>query len=293
MTKTVEGMGKSLLENRKDYVALDIETTGLDPAKDKIIELAAIRIVNGAVVEKFSALVNPGERITGFITGLTGITNEMLRTAGTIEEILPDFLDFVKDSVVLGQNVRFDISFLGENCRRLYGTCFSNDYLDTLRISRMLFKEYRHHTLQDQVTRFGIGESVEHRALADAEQTYRCYEYMMNYMQQNQLDFDQKYRQKRELRAKDILPTAEIDISSPCYEKTFVFTGTLNRLSREQAMQHVVNGGGCVKDSVSKSVQYLVLGKNAGQAKSTKQKRAEALGCVEILTEEEFLQRFF
>lgn len=285
-------MGRSLLENRRSFVALDIETTGLDPVKNKIIELAAIRIEEGAVAEKFSELVYPGEPVSGFITNLTGITNGMLRGARTIEQVLPDFLAFVGDSVVLGQNVRFDISFIGENSRRLFGRYFSNDYLDTLRFSRMLFKEHRHHTLADQVRRFGIGESVEHRALADAEQTYRCYEYMMAYMQKHGLTFDQRSARKRDVCAKDIRPTGEIDRSSPCCGKLFVFTGTLSKISREDAMQYVVNGGGTVKDSVVIKTDYLILGKNAGQTKSTKQKRAEALGTVEILPEEEFLRRF-
>ena len=194
--------------------------------------------------------------------------------------------------MVLGQNVRFDISFIGEACRRLWGRYFTNDYLDTLRISRLLFREHRHHTLADQVQRFGIGESVEHRALADAEQTFRCYEYMMAYMEKHALDFSQKKPQKRDVCAKDIVPQGEIDRSSPCCGKLFVFTGTLSKISREQAMQYVVNGGGTVKDSVVIRTDYLVLGKNAGQTKSTKQKRAEALGTVKILSEEEFLRSF-
>ena len=285
-------MGNSLLERRRDYVAVDIETTGLDPLNNKIIELAAIRIVNGKITEKFSRLVNPREPLSSFITGLTGITNAMLREADSIEEVLPHFLEFVGDSVVLGQNVRFDISFIGEACRRLWGNYFTNDYLDTLRISRLLFREHRHHTLADQVQRFGIGESVEHRALADAEQTYKCYEYMMTYMEKHELTFTQNKPKKREVSAKEITPQGEIDTSSPCCGKLFVFTGTLSRISREQAMQYVVNGGGTVKDSVVVKTDYLVLGKNAGQTKSTKQKRAEALGTVTILSEEEFLQKF-
>jgi len=281
------------MESRSSYVALDIETTGLDPVKNKIIELAAIRVEDGVVTEKFSELVNPREWISGFITELTGITNDMLRTARTVEQVLPEFLDFVGDSVILGQNVKFDIGFIEEDCRVLFGSHFSNDYLDTLRISRLLFKEYRHHRLCDQIERFGIGESVEHRALADAEQTHRCYEYMMNYMRENGITFEEKKKQKRELRAKDILPVKEIDLNSPCCGKTFVFTGTLSRLSREQAMQHVVNGGGKVSDSVTKSTDFLVLGKNAGQTKSTKQKKAESLGTVYILSETDFLADFY
>lgn len=286
-----ENIGKSLLEKRQTYVSLDIETTGLDPLKHRIIELAAIRVQDGKMTEKFSELVNPEESVSAFITELTGIDNTMLRHARRIEQVLPDFLTFIGDSVILGQNVRFDIRFIRENCRKLGLTEFSNDYLDTLRISRMLFKEYHHHTLADQVARFGIGESVEHRALADAEQTLRCYEYMMRYAEENEISLEEKFK-KREIRAKDMLPTTEIDETSPCCGKLFVFTGTLSRISREAAMQHVLNGGGIVKDSVVVRTDYLVLGKNAGQTKSSKQKRAETLGTVKILSEEDFLRDF-
>ena len=287
-----EIMGNSLLEERREYISVDIETTGLDPQKNRIIELAAIRIKDGEIVEKFSELVDPEERVSGFITELTGITNAMLAGARKIGDVLPDFLAFIGDSVILGQNVRFDIEFIHENSRKHLGRDFANDYLDTLRISRMLFREYRHHRLCDQIERFGIGESVEHRALADAEQTYRCYEYMMNYMRENGIGFEQKKQSGRFIRAKDILPKQPIDESSPFYGKIFVFTGTLVRFSRECAMQMVVDGGGTVSDSVTKKTDYLVLGKNAAQTVSTKQKRAEALGCVEIIPEEIFIERF-
>ncbi|MBR4079323.1 MAG: 3'-5' exoribonuclease [Christensenellaceae bacterium] len=285
-------MGNSLLENRREYISVDIETTGLDPQKNRIIELAAIRIKDGEATEKFSELIDPEEKVSGFITELTGITNDMLAGARKIEEVLPEFLEFIGDSVILGQNVRFDIGFIDENSRKLLGRAFENDYIDTLRISRMLFKEYRHHRLCDQIERFGIGESVEHRALADAEQTYRCYEYMMRYMQENGIGFEQKKETKRFIRAKDILPQKEIDGNSAFFGKGFVFTGTLSRFSRELAMQMVVDGGGWVSDSVSKKTDYLVLGKNASRTVSTKQKRAEALGCIEIISEEVFISRF-
>lgn len=287
-----EIMGNSLLENRREYISLDIETTGLDPQKNRIIELAAIRIKDGEAGERFSELVDPEEKISGFITELTGITNRMLAGARRIDEVLPDFLEFIGDSVILGQNVRFDIGFIDENSRRILGKPFANDYIDTLRISRMLFKEYRHHRLCDQIERFGIGESVEHRALADSEQTYRCYEYMMSYMQENGICFEQKKETKKFIRAKDITPQKEPDGSSAFFGKGFVFTGTLVRFSREAAMQAVVDGGGRVSDSVSGKTDYLVLGRNASKTVSTKQKRAEALGSVEIISEEEFIGRF-
>lgn len=174
--------GSYLSELYESYVALDLETTGLSPAGCAIIEMAAVRVEDNRIVDKFQMLVNPGCKINSFITQLTGITNRMLEKEPPIEDTLPLFLDFIGDSVILGHNVCFDLGFICENCRRVLEKPFPNDYIDTMRLSRKLFKEERHHRLGDLVCRFGIGESVEHRALSDAIQTHECYQYMKGYI---------------------------------------------------------------------------------------------------------------
>lgn len=95
-----------------DYVVVDIEKTGLDPQWNDIIEFGALRISDGKVIDSFTSLVNPGYEIDNFIIELTGITNEMLATASDIKAVLPKFLDFVGNSIVLGHNVNFDINFI-------------------------------------------------------------------------------------------------------------------------------------------------------------------------------------
>lgn len=95
--------GKSLLESLDTYVAVDIETTGLDPSWDEIIELGAIKVQNGSAVEEFQSLVKPNNPIDAFITDLTGITHEMLAEASSIGDALPSFLDFVGDQPVVAQ----------------------------------------------------------------------------------------------------------------------------------------------------------------------------------------------
>ena len=104
--------GKSLLQIVDDYVVIDLETTGLDPEYESIIEIAAMRVNGNAVVDSLSSLINPGYEIDEFITDLTGITNEMLASAPPIEDYLPEFLEFIKDSVLVGHNVNFDINFI-------------------------------------------------------------------------------------------------------------------------------------------------------------------------------------
>ena len=139
--------GKSLLEFPTSYVAIDIETTGLDPHFDEIIELAAIRIQDGIETDRFQSLVNPECEINEFIEDLTGITNAMLAEAPTLETALPQFLAFVGKEVVVGHNVNFDINFLYDRAENLNLGPFSNDFVDTMRISRKLYPDLKHHTL--------------------------------------------------------------------------------------------------------------------------------------------------
>ena len=130
--------GHSLLTFPSRYVVLDLETTGLDPQYDDIIEVAAIRIVDGAAEGSFSSLVNPGYPIDEFITDLTGITDDMLSSAPSLDFVLPALLSFVGADIVVGHNVNFDINFIYDSCSARSLAPFSNDFVDTMRISRSL-----------------------------------------------------------------------------------------------------------------------------------------------------------
>lgn len=292
--------GKSLLESLSGYTVIDLETTGLDPSCDDIIEVAGVRIRNGKVESEFQSLINPGFDIPPFITELTGITNKMLSTAPSLSEVLPDFLRFIGDDTIVGHNVNFDINFIYDKCIELLNRPFVNDFLDTMRLSRRLYQEEQHHRLKDVVERLGIGTEVEHRALGDAMQTFQAYEHMKSYANTNNIPFRSLYPRTysyythaREIKA----TTVDFDSSSPLYGKLFVFTGVLEKMSRKEAMQCVVNMGGQCGDSVTHKTDYLVLGNNdycttIKDGKSSKQKRAEALKLagndIEIISENVF-----
>lgn len=175
------GMGRVVSRPLSNYVVIDVETTGLDSEKDRIIELAAVRVVRNEVVETFTSLVNPDFEISDFISNLTGITNEMLADAPRIQDILPSFLDFIGDAVVLGHNVVFDVKFVYCACMRCFSDGFPNNFADTLRWSRRLFPEYRSHKLKDLIKRFDITVDDQHRALSDALAAHQCYQYMKQY----------------------------------------------------------------------------------------------------------------
>ena len=160
------------------YTVIDIETTGFSYKYCKIIELSAIKVVDDEIVDTYSELINPNEEISYFITRLTGITNEMLKDAKTIDEVLPSFISFVGDDLVLGHNVRFDISFINENTIKYYGYVFENEYLDTVSLSRRIWHGNVRHRLCDLIERCKLGGSQEHRGLSDCMYTYKAYLYM-------------------------------------------------------------------------------------------------------------------
>lgn len=143
MTTVREGKGKSLIAFPEEYVAVDLETTGMSAKWDEIIEIGAARFRDGKVVETYQELVNPGFEIDPFIEGLTGITNEMLIDASSIAEVLPGFVSFLgADTVMVGHNIAgFDSNFLYDAGERI-GTPVRNDFVDTMRIARKLHKDW-------------------------------------------------------------------------------------------------------------------------------------------------------
>lgn len=296
----VRHKGKSLLRDLCNYTVIDIETTGLDPQWDSIIELAALRVRNGAVTDTYQQLVRPADEISSFITDLTGITNEMLSDAPEINEVLDDYLEFIGNDVLVGHNVSFDINFIYDQCELNDRPKFQNDYIDTMRLSRRLFPDEKHHRLKDLVARFGIGSNVAHRALQDAADTQACYGRLISDARACGIDvqaFEIK-KHKPGVKAADIIAcNTDIDPTTAIYGKCFVFTGTLSKMNRKDAMQIVVNMGGICGDNVTKKTDFLVLGNNdycttIKDGKSNKQKKAEQLRLsgqdIEILSENTF-----
>lgn len=158
------------------YVSLDLETTGLDPENDEIIEIGAIKVKDGEIIDKFSSLVKPKNRISDFITNLTGINNEIVKDKNPIEIVIDDFLKFVDDSLIIGQNVGFDLDFLYHALEKIN---ISKDYLytDTLQLSLILIPSLNHHRLIDLVNYYEIkNEFGFHRALGDCINTFQVYE---------------------------------------------------------------------------------------------------------------------
>jgi len=157
-----------LITSILDFVAVDIETTGLDKTRDEIIEIAAVRFSGGEVVDRFISFVKPRKKIPRFIELLTNIKQEDLDNAPGIDLVLPKFFSFVKDSVVVGHNIRFDVDFIDEFNIRRGGLHMNNKLWDTADISRVYLPFTNDHKLSTITKHFRISLVDAHRANADA-----------------------------------------------------------------------------------------------------------------------------
>ena len=153
-----------------DFVVFDIETTGFSPVNNKIIEIGAVKIREGEITDRFSVFVNPGVPIPFEIEKLTSINDSMVMDAPPIEVILPQFLDFCQDAVLVAHNANFDMSFIMENAKR-QGISRKFTFVDTLGIARVLLTHQAKHTLDAVAKTLSISLENHHRAVDDAECT--------------------------------------------------------------------------------------------------------------------------
>ncbi len=378
--------GDGLFAFPDTYVVIDIETTGLSPNNCEIIELSAFKVENNEITDTFTSLVKPSAPIPEFIEELTGITNEMVSTAPSIADILPSYIDFLGENILLGHNVTFDTGFLYHNCKEHLDCGLPNDYVDTLRISKKLIKNIANHKLGTLAAYFNIPQEVAHRALDDCKTTnelfkrlkslnseteqsfvslfeniepvlagktvvfkgvtsfcsfdsyrsicekaggkatdifYRTADYLVfgktTYAKYKRGDFSNKMFKAIELEKEGTLQilsepeflkllgydvpsrpnhshpnhyhshidvksmeaqTDDFDESHPLYGKVCVFTGTLDKMQRKDAMQAVLDCGGEIGNGVTKKTNFLILGCNdfcfsIKDGKSTKHKKAE------------------
>ncbi|MBQ7066200.1 MAG: 3'-5' exonuclease [Lachnospiraceae bacterium] len=155
------------------YIVVDLETTGLNPKKDKIIEIGALKIQNGKLVETFQMLVNPGRTLTEAVENITHITDEELAQASYIEHVLPEYMEFAEDYPLLGHSILFDYSFL-KRAAVNQGYSYEREGVDTLAIARAYLPELESRRLTYLCSYFGI-EHQAHRALEDARATYALF----------------------------------------------------------------------------------------------------------------------
>lgn len=276
--------GKSLLCATRDFVAVDLETTGLSTEYDDIIEIGAVRYRDGTPVATYAQLVNPGHDVDDFITELTGITNEMLEGQPSIGDVLPGFMDFLADDIVIGHNVNFDINFLYDNCQNCGLKAVSNDFIDTLRVSRRMLPDLENHKMDTVAEALQLSGRDLHRATGDAVIAANIYLELLHRPEfETAMESHRSSRYYSQVKASEITAVpGEADFDNPLFGMYVVFTGTLEKMTRKEAMQIVANIGGIPADTVTKKTNFLVLGNNdyckaIKDGKSTKQKKAEKL----------------
>lgn len=158
----------------KDYVAFDIETTGLNIEKDSIIEIGALKVINGKVCERFIEFLKPAQPISPLITNITGITNEMVSQARDTCVVIRDFVDFCENYILVGHNIMFDYKFTKKYATK-YGFSFEKTGIDTLKIARKVHRNLESKSLGALCEYYKITNQAAHRAYHDALATAKIY----------------------------------------------------------------------------------------------------------------------
>ncbi|MCR5738211.1 MAG: topoisomerase DNA-binding C4 zinc finger domain-containing protein [Lachnospiraceae bacterium] len=169
--------GKQLIKYVPDYVLFDLETTGISCKSDEVVEISALKVIDGFVEDEFSTLVNPGIPIPFYASDVNGITDEMVKDAPSFETALGQFAEFAGDSVLVGHYIAsFDMKFIQRDAEKYFGKVFGNDYIDTLVLSRLYLPELEHHSLTDLARYYHMSTAGAHRALADCRMNQRIFE---------------------------------------------------------------------------------------------------------------------
>jgi DNA polymerase-3 subunit alpha (Gram-positive type) len=171
-TADPEGTRPLPFERRKlanvTFVAFDTETTGVNPKKDRIVELAAVRYRDGKILEEKTWLINPQRKIPYWAQRVHGISEKMVEDAPTFAEIYPEFLEFAGDAVLVAHNASFDITFLNKESARAQLAPPPNVVIDSLRLFRQWFPKLKSHSLSSVADHAKVSGGTFHRALADS-----------------------------------------------------------------------------------------------------------------------------
>lgn len=186
------------------YCVLDLETTGISFRTEKITEVGIMKIRNGELLDSFSCFVNPEKPIPQKVVEVTNITDDMVKDADTIDKVLPKVIEFIGDSVLVAHNADFDIGFLKYNATAL-GLKLNNTYMDTLKLAKELFPQYKKYKLGIIAENLGIKVDVAHRALDDVDTTVKVFNIMLDMLKEQGVktldDIDKKESGKADYKS--------------------------------------------------------------------------------------------
>ena len=162
-----------------NYIIFDLETTGLNPKDDKIIEIGALKYQDNNLIDTFSILINPEEKLSKKIIEITGITDDMLKDCDTIKKVLPKFLSWIEDYTLIAHNGSFDLGFIENKIKELDLEMINNKNIDTLYLARKYITNVENHRLETLKIYFNLNYN-SHRALDDCYVTNNVYQYCKN-----------------------------------------------------------------------------------------------------------------
>ena len=241
-----------------EFVVFDIETTGFSSKNDKIIEIGAVKIKGYEIIDRFSCFVNPQDSIPYKITELTGITDEMVENEPTIDKILPEFIKFIGESVIVAHNANFDMSFINKNIQNLKFDKLTNPIMDTVPLARFLYPELKRVKLNTVAKHLGVSLENHHRAVDDAKATADILLISLKKLEEEKKIYDIKSLNKEFLNNVDIKkqPTYHIIILA----KNQVGLKNLYKLISKAHLDYFFKRPRLPKSIISEYKEGLIIG---------------------------------
>lgn len=243
------------------FVVFDVETTGLSAAYDTIIELAAVKIVDGEVIDTFESFSNPHHALSATTIELTGITDDMVRDAPEVEDMIAKFHDFIEDGIVVAHNASFDIGFLYEAYKKAGINHFDHSVIDTLELARMLYPTMKNHRLNTLCKKFNIELTQHHRAIYDTEATgYLLLHLLKEAVKEREIAFHDDfnkyvgggdaYKRSRPTHCTILAQTQDglknmFKLISEAHTQTFYRVPRIKRSSLQKYREGLLVGSGC------------------------------------------------
>lgn len=261
-----------------DYTLIDLETTGLSATQEEIVEFGALRVRDNRIVTGFSELSRPSRKgydpskckrynalqdergvyfyISDFISSITHIDNVMLSTARAEKEVLKDFLDFIGDDLLLGQNVSFDYNFIKNRSEMLLNICFSREKKDTLYLSKKILPQLKRHRLQDLADYYEIDYRKAHRAMEDCYITKKVYDFLKI----DALDLYQTEDISCQKHLKIEAPKDIKRVGDALKRANVVLTMFENPKLKKKIMTEILKEGGEIQPFVDSETDRLIVG---------------------------------
>ena len=281
LTKTFKGT---------DYVVFDLETCGLDNYhKYKIIEIAAVKVRNNNIVDKFEKLVNPQIPIPKEASNVNGITDDMVKNALILDDIIGNFYKFIGKDVLVGHNINgYDINILSQCFTKLLGTTLNNDFVDTCQLSQKLIpkEEIPNYKLPTLCDYFNISIKPNHRALQDVKANFELYKIL----QALNVEHTSCFSSKPVVHiVKNKIPVEKIGCTEDVSNKRICLTGDFKCASRDDLKEQLTQLGAKVTTSISRKTDYLLIG-DYGTTTTHKIDDANKFG-TKVVYEKDFIKR--